>query len=226
VPDVIEQTLRAKRIGLLRQSLRMAVDAGHPDPDDEDLLRSAADGHLLAFEALYRRYHRVVYRFARAMTGSCDAAEDVTQEVFVSLITELHRYDATRAAFTTYLYGIARNLSRERLRRERRFLSLEGLGLETRHSGRQDDPSFRIDGDESAAQVRRALRALPTRYREVILLCDLHGLAYAAAAEIVGASVGAVRARLHRGRHLLRLRLRRVLQTTPGRNSSAATCVI
>lgn len=199
----------------------MLEDPGQQDPTDADLLRRAASGDRQAFELIYRRYHQAVYRFARAMTGSLEVAEDVTQEVFVALINELPRYDSTRAAFTTYLYGIARNLSRNQWRREQRRLSLERIGLEINRS--TSDPLNRLEDAEAAAAVRRALQALPLRYRELIILCDLHGLAYAEAAVVVRASVGAVRARLHRARHLLRERLRRVLQrTTSNRRNSPA----
>ena len=65
-------------------------------------------------------------------------------------------------------------------------------------------PPDRLADAELASVVRRALARLPSRYRELILLCDLHDRSYAEAAQIVGASVPAVRSRLHRGRHLLR----------------------
>src|SRR4029450_5634833 len=98
----------------------MAEEVGHSELTDYELLRRAAEGERQAFELVYRRYQQGVYRFARAMTGRPDAAEDVTQEVFIALIKELPRYDPARAAFTTYLYGIARNLSRERWRGRQR----------------------------------------------------------------------------------------------------------
>jgi RNA polymerase sigma-70 factor (ECF subfamily) len=198
----------------------MAEGPGQSDPTDYDLLRRAAGGERQAFELVYRRYHQAVYRFARAMTGRPDAAEDVTQEVFIALIKELPRYDPARAGFTTYLYGIARNLSRDQWRRAQRRLLLETIGLERRRT--TDDQFHLLEGAQTAAQVRRALRALPLRYREVIILCDLHGLAYAEAALVVRSSVSAVRARLHRARHLLRQKLGRLLGSTHGRQGSPA----
>jgi RNA polymerase sigma-70 factor (ECF subfamily) len=198
----------------------MSEPPGQSDPTDFDLLRRAADGERQAFELVYRRYHQAVYRFARAMTGRPDVAEDVTQEVFIALMKELSRYDPARAGFPTYLYGIARNLSRDHWRRAQRRLVLETIGLESRRSA--DDPLHLLEGAQAAAQVRRALRGLPLRYREVIILCDLHGLAYAEAALVVRSSVSAVRARLHRARHLLRQRLGRLLGPAHGRQDSPA----
>lgn len=198
----------------------MAEEAGHSEPTDYELLRRAAEGERQAFELVYHRYHQVVYRFARAMTGRPDAAEDVTQEVFMALIKELPRYDPARAAFTTYLYGIARNLSRDRWRRTQRRLVLEAIGLEQRST--TDDPFDLIERAQAATQVHRALRGLPLRYREVIILCDLHGLAYAEAALVVRSSVGSVRARLHRARQLLRQRLSRLFEPAAARQDSPA----
>jgi RNA polymerase sigma-70 factor (ECF subfamily) len=198
----------------------MAEEAGHSEPTDYELLRRAAEGERQAFELVYRRYQQVVYRFARAMMGRPDAAEDVTQEVFIALIKELPRYDPARAGFTTYLYGIVRNLSRDHWRRTQRRLALEAIGLETRRT--IDDPFDLIERAQVTTQVHRALRGLPLRYREVIILCDLHGLAYAEAALVVRSSVSAVRARLHRARHLLRQRLSGLLEPAQARRDSPA----
>lgn len=185
-----------------------------PDESESALLERAAAGDLDAFGVIYRRYQQIVYRFARAMTGSTDTAEDVTQEVFIALLTEAGRYDPARAGLSTYLYGIVRNLSRARLRRDSRRLSVENLALVARDIS-TDDPSIRIEQDELVVAMRRALVRLPSRYRELIVLCDLHGLSYQEAAVVVGSSVGAVRSRLHRGRQLLRLRLTRTSCTIP-----------
>ena len=205
--------------------IEMPLEEARSEPTDDDLLRRAAHGDQEAFELVYRRYHRVVYRFARAMTGAPDVAEDVTQDVFVTLIRQLHRYDPTRAAFTTYLYGIVRNVSLNKLRGLRRLCSLERIRSRSPHPGSGDDPLDRLEGDETAAQVRQAMRELPTRYRELILLCDLHGLTYAEAAAVTGKSVGGVRAGLHRGRHLLRQRLRDLLGGAARRTQSDTDAV-
>ena len=180
------------------------------EPGDVALLDDATRGDLDAFATLYRRHQQRVFRFARAMTGSNEAAEDITQEAFVVLLTDAGRFDPARAAFTTYVYGIVRNLSRHRVRRERPSVSVDELMREGRDIDVDEDPSKLLEGAELAGAVRRALLALPSRYRELIVLCDLHDLSYEDAAAVVKASVPAVRSRLHKGRQLLRLRLERV----------------
>ena len=181
--------------------------AGAAEPPDAELVRRAVAGERDAFEAIYYRYHAVVYRFARSMSGSPAVAEDVTQEVFVALIGDLSRYEPQRAGLATYLYGVARNVTRARLRREQRFVSLDEAPAESEKA--TGDPADAIAHAQTLVRLRRALIRLPSRYREVVILCDLHSLAYAEAAAILGIPVGTVRSRLHRGRQWLAERLRR-----------------
>lgn len=186
---------------------RMPLASGPVPTADADLVGRAAAGDKDAFAAIFERYQHVVYRFARAMTGSADAAEDVTQEVFVVLIRELHRYRPERAMLSTYLYGIARNVSRDRLRRDRRLLSFLTRSVLPTASPQSEDPFANVAAAEIGTEVRRALARIPVKHREVVVLCDLHGLSYAEVAAVLRVTTGAVRARLHRGRHLLRHRL-------------------
>lgn len=180
--------------------------ARSPWQTDPELTRRASAGDLDAFETLYARHYRLVYRFARSLTQSADAAEDITQDVFVKLLVDVAgRYDAERGALTSYLYGVARNLSRARMRRHARLLSMDAvLGSVTA----AEEPHTRLQNAETVIAVRRALRCLPVLIREVILLCDLHGLSYEQAANATGTSIGAVRSRLHRGRRLARAHLK------------------
>jgi RNA polymerase sigma-70 factor (ECF subfamily) len=196
------------------------------DEPERLLLERAAAGDFEAFGAIFRRYQQVVYRFGRAMTGCPTAAEDITQEVFVAVFADLARFDPGRAAFSTYLYGVARNLSRERLRRERRFLPLTLTGRDAREAVCRHDPVEALEGAERAALVRRAMGRLPARYRELIVLCDLHGLSYADAGVVVRSSTAAVRSRLHRARQQLRRQLARLAPAESRRAGDPARCAI
>jgi RNA polymerase sigma-70 factor (ECF subfamily) len=221
---VIERTLSSVREDLLtcqenfRNELppsanhsRMPGTSDLAAASDADLVRRAAGGDKDAFGAIFERYHGVVYRFARAMTGAADRAEDVTQEVFVVLLRDLARYEPHRAMLSTYLYGVARNVSRDRLRRERRLLAV--LSNAWGGATEPEDPFASVASTEAGAEVRRALALIPVRYREAIVLCDLHDLSYADAGAVLGASTAAVRSRLHRGRQLLKQRLLRARAT-------------
>jgi len=199
-----------------------------PTPSDVELVQRAAAGDRAAFAAIYERHRTVVYRFARLMSGSDATAEDVTQEVFVTLIHTMVTYEPQRAGLLTYLYGIARNVTRNRLRRDRRFValdaaSLKAVSLKAGAAGvvpDSDDPHDAASRAEERALLRRAVLSLPSRYREVIILSDVHGLAYAESARILHVPVGTVRSRLSRGRQMLAARLDAA--TAPVRTSPAS----
>ena len=195
-----------------------------PTPSDVELVQRAAAGDRAAFAAIYERHRTVVYRFARLMSGSDATAEDVTQEVFVTLIRTMATYEPQRAGLLTYLYGVARNVTRNRLRRDRRFVALDAASLGTLPPGtaiaasaRAADPHDAASRAQERALLRRAVLSLPSRYREVIILADVHGLAYAESARILQVPVGTVRSRLSRGRQMLAARLDAV--TAPVRPS-------
>src|SRR5262249_46726712 len=183
----------------------MAPPTPLEDARDAALVRQAMDGHRDAFAEIYRRYHTVVYRFARMMSGSSTIAEDVTQETFTTLLRDLRRYTPDRAGLSTYLYGVARNVTRSRLRRARRFVRLDMTEDNDPISAR--DPSTIFEQSQERMRLRRVIAELPSRYREVIILCAFHGLPYAEVAVILGTPVGTVRSRLSRARHALADRL-------------------
>lgn len=176
---------------------------------DDQLMARIADGDRDAFGALYRRRRMDVYRFALHMTASTATADDVTQDVFVTLIHDAARYVPGRSGVVPWLLGIARNQARRRLDRERRSVPLSD---ETDASARQfiveTDPLADLARERDLDAIRQAMRSLPLRYREILVLCDLQELSYADAAAAVGCAVGTVRSRLHRGRAMLAARLR------------------
>ena len=195
----------------------------HDAPDD-DLVRRAAAGERDAFAEIYRRYHAVVYRFARMMSGSAATGEDVTQETFTVLLQGLHRYNPQHASLSTYLYGVARNLTRSRLRRDRRFVRLEIP--EEREPRVAGDPATLLERSQECDRLRRVIAELPSRYREVVILCAIHGLPYAQVAAILGTPVGTVRSRLSRGRQALAERMRGMDSRSDAVPQRAARCVV
>jgi RNA polymerase sigma-70 factor (ECF subfamily) len=175
---------------------------------DQALVERTAAGDREAFAALYRRHQGAVYRFARLMTGSPSAAEDIVQEVFLVLMKDAARYETERAALTTYLFGVARRVTRRRLLRERRFVDMSARSGTSRWDV-TPDASAAIERRDALQQLRCAILSLPSRYREVVVLCDLQELPYETAAASVGCAVGTIRSRLHRARRLLATKVRR-----------------
>jgi RNA polymerase sigma-70 factor (ECF subfamily) len=207
-----------------RQSTRVSGSAPGPTHSDDSLVVRARAGDRDAFAAIYHRYHVGIYQFARAMTGSPTLAEDVTQEVFVELMRTLDRYDSRRGALSTYLYAITRNVCRHKLRRERRFVGFDlGTAGEPKSA---DDPSYPVLRSQTVARVRAFIKALPEPYREVLVLCDLQGMSYEAAAAVVDAPVGTVRSRLHRARQQLAERITQADEQPASIRGRASKCLI
>ena len=178
-----------------------------PDHDqyaDGELLARASAGDEEAFASLYRRRGTAVYRFALGMTGSREAAEEVVQETFLALIEQPGGYDPSRGELSSYLYGIARNKGLKLFRK----LGETVVWEERRHDGETQPAALdALEAKDRIDILRRTVLALPEAYREAVVLCDLEELSYAEAAVALGAPVGTVRSRLHRGRALLAERL-------------------
>jgi RNA polymerase sigma-70 factor, ECF subfamily len=176
-----------------------------PSETDDELLIRIRGGDEEAFAALYRRRQAAIYRFALHMSGSAPAAEDVVQEVFLVLLREECGFDPERGTLSGYLFGIARKLVLRHVERGRSDVALESDVDDTSlpELAVKDDPLAELTEREGIAALRRAVQALPRRYREVVILCDLEEVDYADAAVALGCPIGTVRSRLHRARGLL-----------------------
>jgi RNA polymerase sigma-70 factor, ECF subfamily len=195
--------------------------------EDVALIGRVAAGDAEAFAALFRRRHGQVYRFALHMTASPSIAEDVTQEVFLAVMSDAARYEAGRASVAAWLCGIARNHVRRRAERDRRLQPLDDG-----HGGNEDEgvgAVLAVEADalgdltraESIQALRDAVSSLPVRYREAVVVCDLEEMSYRDAAAALGCAVGTVRSRLHRGRALLAVKLAAAAGLEPNELGSA-----
>lgn len=174
---------------------------------DAELLRLMLAGNAAAFAQIYQRWQATIYRFALRLSGSVALAEDVTQEVFLALMRDGGQYTG-RGSFAAYLLTIARHSVWRRLQRERRFTAWETVEESDDALLRNDlcdaaDPLADLMRNELTGAVRMAVQSLPLHYREVVLLCHLHELSYAEAAEVIGCEIGTVCSRLYRARALL-----------------------
>jgi RNA polymerase sigma-70 factor (ECF subfamily) len=213
--ELIEETGQ----NVLSGEMRIA----EPERDDV-LLRRAAKGDEEAFTLLYRRHQAAMYRFALRMAGNAWAAEEIVQDVFMTLMRDPKKYDASRGTLGGYLYGIARNRVMKHLERRPREISLEEKNEDGSGSGivLQDmfTPAISAERRERMEQVRAAVLELPADFREAVVLCELEEMSYEEAAQTAGCPIGTIRSRLHRGRALLLAKLE-MLRDLPRRASVA-----
>ncbi len=182
---------------------------------DGELLRLAGRDDESAFLTLYRRHQGPVFRFALHMSGSRETAEEVTQEVFLALISGGWGYAAKQGSLQGYLIGIARNKVRRHIALRQRFSpDWEAIKAELAAPG-----SSAGERDLELTALQAAVLSLPPNYREVVVLCDLEEMDYSDVAVKIGCALGTVRSRLHRARAILAAKLRKttlVPKTTGG----------
>lgn len=190
---------------------------------DEELLRRSAKGDEEAFTILYRRHANVLYRFAFRMTGSSWGAEEIVQDVFMTLVREPSKYDVERGTLPAFLFGITRNKImkyNERLPREISLVERQedgsGGGFTLLDSF---TPAMWAEQRERLEKVRAAVMELPIEFRETVVLCELEEMSYEQAARMLDCPIGTIRSRLHRGRALLLAKLE-MLRDAPRRWSS------
>lgn len=173
---------------------------------DEDLVALAQGGELRAFELIYERHGRAAYSLAARMVGHGAAAEDVVQEVFLSVWRSLERYDANRAGVRTWLMRIVHSRAIDALRAQsvhtRRRAEQEGFEEEVRSS--EPEPDTLALEREDARAVREALETLPDDQRKAIELAYFSGFSQTEIAEIVDAPLGTVKGRMRLGLEKLR----------------------
>ncbi len=170
-----------------------------------DWVMRARKGDQEAFAELVYLYQDPVYNFCYRMLGESAEAEDATQETFLRVHRNLHRYDTNRS-FKTWLLSIASNHCIDRLRKRRmRFVSLDDEPTAAALALRSSDPS-----PESAAMQRElsdAIQALllqlDEHYRLAVIYRYWYAYSYAEIAREMGTTESAIKSRLHRARRRL-----------------------
>jgi RNA polymerase sigma-70 factor (ECF subfamily) len=156
-----------------------------------------------SWDEIVEQHSDRVYRLAYRLTGNPHDAEDLTQEVFVRVFRSLDSY--TPGTFAGWLHRITTNLFLDQARRKQR-IRFDALSEERadRLSSSQPAPDLAYTDQRFDDDVERALQSLPPDFRAAVVLCDVEGLSYEEIAEILGAKLGTVRSRIHRGRAMLR----------------------
>ena len=170
---------------------------------DTEVYLALVSGEVSALGILYERYGEVVYRFALRILGNAQEAEDLTQEVFLTLWRN-QSYDPKRGSMLAFLNTLTRSKSIDRYRqRQAQWRSLEKLGrsnfLEPRN-----DLMDKLALKETSFQVRKAMDTLPTHQRIVLEMAYFDGLSQSEIAEDLKIPLGTVKS--HKRNALLKLR--------------------
>jgi len=169
---------------------------------DNALVAQCRRGVQPAFESIFERYERPVYRLAVQLLGNHDDAMDALQTSFIKAFTHLPGYDNGRP-FAPWLFRIARNECIDVMRRRERA---------ARHTAQSagnarapyDDPSILAEKSEAKARLWKAIQRLNNEHKEILVLREFHGLSYRELADTLEIPVGTVMSRLAAARKKLR----------------------
>lgn len=166
---------------------------------DEDLVRRFRAGETDAFTALVQRHQQRVYSVCIRVLGDADAAADVAQDTFLTVLRKIDGFRG-EAAFTTWLHRVAVNACYDELRRKRRRPMLHVVAEGDREH--EPGPPVTDHADEVAGthDAAAALALVPEEFRVALVLADVHDMAYQQIAQVLEVPIGTVKSRVHRGR--------------------------
>ena len=181
-------------------------------PSDEDLVEAFQSGDISAFDHLVRRWDRKIQGVVYRLVGNQEEARDLSQEAFLKAYRALGTFKR-EARFSSWLYQIALNATRDRMRRRRRHpdVSLDEVEERPDASLRDARPSAfeLIESNDLSRLVAAAMAGLPDEQREVLILKEYEGLTFPEIAETLDVPLSTVKTRLYRGLVQLRIRLER-----------------
>jgi RNA polymerase sigma-70 factor (ECF subfamily) len=179
--------------------------------EERGLIHSASQGNLDAFNQLVHLYQDMVYHQAYRMLGESQAADDATQEAFISAFRNLSTYRG--GSFRAWLSRIVTNLSYDELRRRKARPTVpyeiqDSYGEEIESpewtTSQEGTPEDHLLQTEMEATIQACLKRLPPEHRSILVMVDMLGLEYGEAAEALGRPIGTVKSRLARARTRMR----------------------
>jgi RNA polymerase sigma-70 factor (ECF subfamily) len=176
---------------------------------DEELMLLVQEGRNQAFDVLVGRYKNRLYTYLCRLLGNRDEAEEFAQETFVKAFIHAEKY-RTVARFSTWLYTIATNLVRNRMRNVKRRPAMvsmwskdAGGGDDGRWMELRDDskrPDYNMERQNLNEKIQNAIEKIPAKYRPAFVLREINDLSYEEIAAVTGLKLGTVRSRINRGR--------------------------
>ena len=182
---------------------------------EDDLILRSKHGDLESFNQLVEKYQREVYNLALRMLGQASAADDATQEAFISAFRGIGQLRSDN--FRAWLLRITANTCRDQLRSLRRHPTtpLDELVLNTEVDRSAQSPEDYAINRELGAEIANALLTISNEQRMAVILYDIEGLSYEEIAQVMNCSLGTVRSRISRGRERLRHYLAQRVELQP-----------
>ena len=207
--------LRQEAIEIQRLDLELAQES---PTTDNSLVREFIAGNDAAFGQLVAKYKDSITNYLAMMVNDYDTAIDLSQETFLRVYRNIHRY-SNIYQFSTWIYRIATNLAIDEMRyRKRRGRVFYRNVWGSRQSDEHDAPEFEITDSrrgprdeillkESGEVLNDAIRSLPEKYRTAFIMKEVQELPYDEIAKVLNCSAGTIKSRLHRARELLQRKL-------------------
>src|SRR5438552_2331043 len=191
----------------------MSADLPAASPDTtETLIRRCLSGDQAAWESIVRQYRRKVFNIAYKFVGKHEAAEDLTQEIFLRIFKSLDTFDR-RANFQTWLISVSRNLCIDHYRSVRKERQTIDRGVDPNTlspTSAEADPSAGLEQRDRVELLRQAMSALPETLRTAVLMRDIQELSYQEIADRLRLPEGTVKSRINRGRTELARQIRKL----------------
>jgi RNA polymerase sigma-70 factor, ECF subfamily len=182
---------------------------------DDQIIERTLAGETDAFSMIVRRWERPIYGLSLRMLGRDEDARDVCQETFLAAFRNLQKFRGD-AKFSSWLYRIALNACHSRLRGQTNA-AMQSIDYEDDEGRRYEIADLeaghlaeRLQQDQRAVLVRKALQALPTEMRQVIIMKEYEELTFAEISEIMQLPLSTVKSRLYTGLAQMRARLEKV----------------
>lgn len=171
---------------------------------DQQLMELIASGDQSAYAEAVRRHGRSIAAYAYRMIIQQADAEDIAQETFLRLWTHAHRWQADKAAVSTWLHRIAHNLCVDLLRRDKSAIN---MALDDEHADPALSSEQLISLDADRVSLQLAISTLPERQRSALIMTHYQGLSDKVVADIMDVSVDALESLLARARITIKVRL-------------------
>ena len=189
---------------------------GSPDPDAA-FVRAVQGGDMAAFDQLVIKHKDKLFNMVYWLLGDYQEANDCAQEIFIKVFKSIKKF-RFQSSFSTWLYRIAINTCKNRLKSSAFRWKKRMVSLENPESSKQDNRSYEIQNGSPSPEnslekkeqimlIQKAVNALPREQNRVVVLRDIQGLSYQEIADITGLNLGTVKSRLARARMELRNRL-------------------